>query len=177
MKKRVIIILTILGLVGMIIVWGTMPLSLSKLGNRDSVSVTLSDNDKAIISARTKSQNVQEIIVQVIVFTAEKLTFAVHNDIKNGKANCIGYAQLCAKACNYAFEINGMESKARPVVGSVLWFGINVCDIAYSLAPKKYKNFVKDHDFVEIDLRNCKTIYVDPCLYDLIGDDVMTLSK
>ena len=78
MKKRVIIILTILGLGGMIRVWGTMPLSLSKLGNRDSVSVTLSDNDKAIISARTKSQNVQEIIAQAIVFIAEKLTFAVH---------------------------------------------------------------------------------------------------
>lgn len=176
MKKRLIIILTILGLVGIIMAWGTVPLSLSKLANRDCVSVTLLDEDKAIISARTKSQNVQEIIAQVIIFTAEKLTFAVHNDIKNGKANCIGYAQLCAKACNYAFEINGMESKARPVVGSVVWFGIDVCDIAYGLAPKKYKNFVKDHDFVEVeDLRNRKTIYVDPCLYDLIGDDVMTL--
>ena len=175
MKKRVIIILVISGLVGIIMPWGTMPLSLSKLHNRCYVSVKLSDKDKAIISTSTKLQDIQGIIAQVVVFIADKLVFAVHNDIENGKANCVGYAQLCAEACNYAFEINGIDSEACPVVGSVVWFGIDLCDIAYDLAQKKYRNFVKDHDFVEIDLRNNKTIYIDPCLYDLVGNDVMTL--
>ena len=43
--------------------------------------------------------------------------------------------------------------------------------------PQRYKGFVKDHDFVEIVWDGNKTIYVDPCLYDVIGNKVTTFKK
>ena len=40
--------------------------------------------------------------------TADLLSFTEKNDLDNGKANCVGYAVLCSRICNYAFQVNGM---------------------------------------------------------------------
>jgi hypothetical protein len=52
--------------------------------------------------------------------------------------------------------------------------GINLCKIAQSISPKKYKSFVKDHDFIELSLGG-SYYYIDPSLYDLMGTDCMTI--
>lgn len=173
MKKRTIIILIIVGIVA-VMVWSTTFLTLSPAFQRDYKPVTLSDIEKTVIAERTKGLDKRGIVNQALVFCAKKLRFAVHNHIASGEANCVGYAQLCATVCNYAFAVHGIPCKARPVVGSVHWLGIDLCSWAYRLMPQEYKGFVKDHDFVEIDWDVDKTLYVDPCLYDVIGNKVVT---
>lgn len=173
LKKRTIIILVVAGIVAAM-AWSTTFLSLSPAYYRDYKPVTLSDKEKMVIAESTQKLDKWGIVNQAIVFCAKKLRFAAHNHIASGEANCVGYAQLCATVCNYAFDAHGIPCKARPVVGSVRWLGIDLCNWAYRLMPQKYKGFVKDHDFVEIDWDGDKTLYVDPCLYDVIGNKVVT---
>lgn len=120
MKKRTIIILVVAGIVAAM-AWSTTFLSLSPAHHRDYKPVTLSEKEKAAIAERTKRLDEREIVNQAIEFCAKKLRFATHNRIASGEANCIGYAQLCATVCNYAFDVHGIPCKARPVVGSVRW--------------------------------------------------------
>ena len=49
--------------------------------------------------------------------TAEMFTFAQHNDVVNGKANCVGYAQYAASLCNKLLIYNNIKANAKPVVG------------------------------------------------------------
>lgn len=72
------------------------------------------------------SDNPIEIIKASNDLCCELLSFSVKNDIPNGKANCVGYAQLSSAIINYAFKLNDMPYKARPVVGQVYCFGINL---------------------------------------------------
>ena len=112
---------------------------------------------------------VEQIIDYSLSLTASELKFAFKNDITNGKANCVGYAQLCAAICNQAMAANGIEGKARPVVGYIESNGINWCKVLKAIAPKaSYKNFVKDHDFVELTIGS-RRYYFDPSIYDVFG--------
>lgn len=88
--------------------------------------------------------------------------------IPNGKANCVGYAQLTSAIINYAFQVKKLPYMAKPVVGKVYLFGIDLNNVVQKILPKKYRPFFKDHDFVEVDLGD-KTIYVDSSLQDLSG--------
>ena len=72
---------------------------------------------------------VEQIIDFSLSLTANRLRFAARNDIDNGKANCIGYTQLCAAICNRAMAANGIEGKARPVVGYIESKGVNWCKV------------------------------------------------
>ena len=99
--------------------------------------------------------------------TAELLEFSEKNDIENGLANCVGYARLFTSICNYALEVGGYEGRVKHVAGYVTWHGINLCDVATFVLPKEYKNFFKDHDFIELDYDD-KYVYIDPSMYDLI---------
>ena len=87
------------------------------------------------------------------------------NDLDNGKANCVGYAILCSRICNYAFQANGMAYRAKPVVGYVSLYGVNLCRLLQAIAPQRWKNFVKDHGFVELK-REDRTLFFDASLYD-----------
>ena len=99
----------------------------------------------------------------------------IRNDISNGKANCVGYAQMCAGISNYAFRINGYNSSAKPVVGYVKLLGVNLCNILKLCMPtKRWENFVKDHDFVEYHIDG-DIIYCDASTYDLIMNDCKTI--
>lgn len=82
---------------------------------------------------------------------------------ENGKANCVGYTKLFTSICNYALMVNKYEGRVKPVVGYVTWCGINMCDVAKFVVPKKYEGFVKDHDFVELDYED-RNVYVSPTL-------------
>jgi predicted protein tyrosine phosphatase len=44
------------------------------------------------------------------------------------------------------------------------------------IVPPKYKAFVKDHDFVEYDMKN-QTLFFDPTLYDLLGERVVRIEE
>lgn len=88
--------------------------------------------------------------------------------IPNGKANCVGYAQLTSAIINYAFQVKKLPYMAKPVVGKVYLFGIDLNNVAQKILPKKHRPFFKDHDFVEINLGD-KTVFIDSSLQDLTG--------
>lgn len=88
--------------------------------------------------------------------------------IPNGKANCVGYAQLTSAIINYAFQVKKLPYMAKPVVGKVYLFGINLNNVAQKILPQRHSPFFKDHDFVEIDLED-KIIFIDSSLQDLTG--------
>ena len=65
-------------------------------------------------------------------------------------------------------------SQKEDLRGYVSLFSINLCAILRFISPSEYKDFVKDHDFVEIDFNNGKYIFVDPSIYDLTGSMLTT---
>lgn len=127
------------------------------------------------VDAETTGMDVEKIIDYSLKLTASRLQFSIYNDINNGKANCVGYARLCASICNQALTANGIHGKARPVVGYIESNGINLCDVLKAISPKdSYKNFVKDHDFVEL-VTDSKTYYFDPSIYDVLGNKCLSI--
>ena len=146
-----------------------MGLGLVKTGNRPEQNYSLPEKTKSQIRKECKTLDPEDCVKYSLELTSRLLTFKEKNDITNGKANCVGYAILCSRICNYAFIVNNLKHKTRPVVGYVTLYGVNICNILKSLAPQKWKNFVKDHDFVELELEN-KTIFFDASLYDYYFD-------
>ena len=122
------------------------------------------------------SDNPIEVIKASNDLCCDLLSFSAKNDIPNGKANCVGYAQLSSAIINYAFNLNEIPYKARPVVGQVCCFGINLTALSQKILPKKHRSVFKDHDFVEVDLGN-KIIYTDSSLQDLIGWKVIEIKE
>jgi hypothetical protein len=144
-------------------------MGLVKTNNRPNPGNSLSKQIKSKISDECKSSNPEDCLKYSLQLTSDLLSFTEKNDIENGKANCVGYAILCSRICNYSFEMNKLKYHAKPVVGYVTLYGINICNILKSLAPQKWKKFVKDHDFVELELED-KTIFFDASLYDYYLD-------
>lgn len=79
----------------------------------------------------------EKIIRECSKLVCESLSFTAKNDIQRGKANCVGYAQLTSAILNYAFQIKNLPYKAKPVVGKVYLFGINLNNVAQKILPKK----------------------------------------
>ena len=145
--------------------------------NERNESNPLSSLLKERVDKETKGMDTEQIIDYSLSLTASQLRFAARNDINECKANCIGYAQLCAAICNQALSSNGIEGKARPVVGYIESNGINWCKILKAIAPKaSYKNFVKDHDFVELTIESRK-YYFDPSIYDVLGKKCLSINN
>ena len=141
--------------------------TLVKTGDRQKNWV-LSPKLAERVAAETNGMNVEQIIDYSMRLTASRLQFSRYNDIPNGKANCVGYAQLCAAICNQALKTNCIQGYARPVVGYIESIGINWCEVLKAIAPKTtYKNFVKDHDFVELTTAS-KVYHFDPSLHDIL---------
>lgn len=135
--------------------------------DKSSINCSLtSDLRNQVIEISYNSHTPQDIIKKCSKLVCESLSFTAKNDIKNGKANCVGYAQLTSATINYAFKIKNLPYKAKPVVGKVYLFGINLNNVAQKILPQKYRQFFKDHDFVEIDLED-KIIFIDTSLQDL----------
>ena len=174
-KRRFkIIIITILALVGIYIVWS--PLSLTKISDRSN-PYTPNKDLKTEKKEETTGMSAEDIRTYSVKKTAKLLTFTVKNDLSKGEANCIGYAQMCAGISNYAFKTNGLKASAKPVVGYVMFYGINLCDVLKWFMPsKRWENFVKDHDFVEYHIDG-ETIYCDASAYDLLWKDCKTYKK
>lgn len=144
---------------------------LMKTGNREFVNMELSAEDRAMIDAALPDlTGNMDVVDYALDMTADKLQFSKRNDIPNGKANCVGYARYYATVCNYIFKAKGYDCDARPVVGYIDLNGTNLCNVLKETAPNEYKNFVKDHDFVQLIFGHDRA-FIDPCLYDLIGND------
>lgn len=123
-------------------------------------------NQNAEIS--NNSDTPQDIIKKCSNLACETLSFSAKNDIQRGKANCVGYAQLTSTLINQAFQIRNLPYHAKPVVGKVYLFGIDLNNISQKILPLKHRPFFKNHDFVEVDLGN-KTVFIDTSLQDLTG--------
>ena len=175
MKKKILKILLFVILAVLLFV-GTASFSLVKTGDRSTVNYPLSKELKKRIVNETHGMDEIDIVNYSLKLTDELLDFNETNSIKDGKANCVGYALLCASIANYGIKVNKLEGSCRPVVGYVTFGGMNLCNILKVIAPQKYKAFVKDHDFVEYDMKN-KTIYFDPTLYDLLGRRAMCIEN
>lgn len=116
--------------------------------------------------------SVHQIIETAQEITAEKLAFEwascpadPNETIRTGKANCIGYAALCAMICNDFFEKAGLNNqwKAHPEIGKLYAFGVDV-------HPYFHSAFFKDHDFVIVENRATgEVIAVDPVVWDMAG--------
>lgn len=154
----------------------SMPFNLVKTGYRQKTYM-LPQSLKAKVEQDTRGMDIEQIIDYSLTLTASRLLFSLYNDIDMGKANCVGYARLCASICNQALSANGVNGQAKPVVGYIEPIGINWCDVLKKVAPKNsYKNFVKDHDFVEL-VTESKTYYFDPSIYDALGKKCLKITN
>lgn len=167
-KHKILIILMI------VVLFVLSSFSLVKTHNRVQtyqLSITMVKE----VNRQTKGMTEKQIIDYSLNLTAEKLQFSKRNNIASGKANCVGYAQLCSAICNQALMNNRYKCKAKPVVGYITDSGINLCKFFKSIAPNKHwQNFVKDHDFVELQINN-KIYYFDPSIYDVLGNNCLTI--
>lgn len=137
-------------------------------------SYNIPEDIKNKIEIETKGMEEIEIAKYCIKLTSQMLDFSEINNIDNKKANCVGYSKVCTSLCNYAYNVNNMKIKVRHVRGKVLYYNLDVCNILKQVVPNKYKNFVKNHDFIELDIKS-KYIYLDPTFYDIIGYNNMTI--
>lgn len=150
-----------------------MPLTLTKISDRSNPYYP----ERALqseIKEDTEGMCAEDIRNYSVKKTAKILSFTVKNNLSKGEANCVGYAQMCAGISNYAFRTNNVTASAKPVVGYVMFCGINLCNVLkWCMPSKRWENFVKDHDFVEYHIDG-QTIYCDASAYDLIYKDCKT---
>jgi hypothetical protein len=156
-----------IGVAVLIAIMVLMPISFVKTNDRGSTLDYFPEELKGRIKSETVGNSDEEIVKYSLDLTAELLRFTRVNALKDGKANCVGYAQLCSNICNYAFAACHSKARTKPVVGYITICGVNVCKVAHFLAPAKDKNFVKDHDFVEYRHRDGTTSFFDPSIYDV----------
>lgn len=129
------------------------------------------------VNRQTRGMTEMQIMDYGLNLTAKSLKFAEKNDIEHGKANCVGYAQLCSAICNQALKNNGYSHRAKPAVGYITDCGINLCALFKSVVPTRHwQNFVKDHDFVELQVGDT-TYYFDPSVYDVLGDKCLIIKN
>lgn len=164
--KRLFLLFLVLLTIGFIVYNG---FGLVKAQDRVISSGLLSSDTKERIMNECKETDPEQCALYGMKLTSELLRFKEKNNIRKGMANCVGYAQLCSEICNFAMRQNGLRNRTKPVVGYVTFYGINLCTILQAIVPKEYKNFVKDHDFVELNLEN-KVMYFDASLYDYCID-------
>ena len=144
-------------------------LDLRKTSNRGWGDYYLTSSLKEQVIAQTKNlDNPKDVVEECCDIATDYLSFAQKNDIAENKANCIGYARLTSALLNHAFRTKSMIYRAKPVVGTVHSFGVNLNNVAQSILPSSWRPFFKDHDFVEISAGKGR-IYVDTSLRDLTG--------
>ena len=175
-KNKRLIVKSLLAMTILSLTISLSSFTLIKTGERQRI-FTLTQSMKVKVTAETKGMDIEKIIDYSLKLTASQLQFSRYNDIKHNKANCVGYARLCASICNQALATNGIHGYAKPVVGYIESNGINLCNVLKAAAPKdSYKNFVKDHDFVEL-VTDSKTYYFDPSIYDVLGKKCLSITN
>lgn len=141
--------------------------SLVKTSTISSNNYVIPNEVKEKIKSETVGMEILQIARYCVALTADMLEFSKVN--VGNKANCVGYSEICVSLCKYAYKINNKKITVKHVRGYVDLFGFNLCKVLSSIVPNNYKNFVKDHDFIEI-ITNRNIIYLDPSLYDIFGN-------
>lgn len=100
--------------------------------------------------------------------TCSYLRYGIKNEINKGRANCIGYAHLYANSYNKFIKLSGdyPNTYARVVDGYVEWYGINLNKVLMKLVSERWKGWVSNTTFVEIN-HNGHKYYCSPCISDL----------
>lgn len=168
-KKRILLIfISIVALCVIILIVAVASMRLEKIGNRPN-DFQLSGELRSLVKTECRdTQDVEKLINKCGKIICDHLEFAYRNDISSGKANCVGYAKFHAAILNYAFKLNGMQYKSRPVYGKVYMGNADMHPVLKSIVPKKYEPFFKDHDFTEIDLGD-SYLYVDTSIQDVLN--------
>lgn len=96
------------------------------------------------------------------------LKYGMKNEINKGRANCIGYAHLYANSYNEFIKLSGdyPNTYARVVDGYVEWYGINLNKVLMKLVPERWKGWVSNTTFIELN-HNGHKYYCSPCISDL----------
>ena len=89
------------------------------------------------------SDSAEKIIKDCSRLACKELSFTAKNNIQNIKANCVGYAQLTSAIINFAFQANKLPYKAKPIVGKVYLFGIDLNNVAQQISPQSTDPFSK----------------------------------
>ncbi len=122
---------------------------------------------EAIEEECAELEEAEAIIKRCSRIVCDSLQFSYQNDLAEGKANCVGYAQLTAETLNHAFRTKGLPFRAKPVYGRFHLMGNDIHPFIMTLLPSKYKSFFYDHDYTEINLDGEK-VFIDTSLQDLL---------
>lgn len=117
--------------------------SLVKTADRPNTSYQLPKELKERIVNETKGMDEMDIVNYSLRLTGKLLDFSEKNNLQGGKANCVGYAQLCASITNYGLKTNKREGFCKPVVGYVTRGGMNLCTVLKKLFPQSTKLSLK----------------------------------
>lgn len=139
MKRSLLIIVGIVLVVYVVL----SAFSLVKTADRPTTSYQLPKELKERIVNETKGMDEMDIVNYGLRLTGKLLDFSEKNDLQGGKANCVGYAQLCASITNYGLKTNKREGFCKPVVGYVTWGGMNLCTVLKKLFPQSTKLSLK----------------------------------
>ncbi len=139
------------------------------------VSVAASSDMKAWISAEADRDALDDehgIVTEAQRLTAKRLQFTTGpcasdaaTVFKERKANCIGYAALCAAISNTLFEMRGLNGqwKTHVETAHLRVFGVNVH--AWLDSP-----FLQNHDLMTIEDRRGNVHFaVDPTVFEYFG--------
>lgn len=153
-------------------------LSLHKVANRVTAKYALENSTIQDLNIGVGDRDdIEDLIRFSCDYTCKQLSFHRRNDLKNGKANCVGYAEYTSAVLNHVFRMKGLTIKSRPVVGSVHLYGVNLHPILMSILPKSQSSFFKDHDFVEIVFEDGSKRFIDTSLQDLTGKMISSEPK
>ena len=132
MKKKLIII----SIIALILYVGTASFSLVKTGERSTVNYPLSKELKERIVNETHELDEIDILNYSLKLTDELLEFDETNNIKDGKANCVGYALLCANIMNYGLTHIAAKAYVTPCFSGCGFFGGDfgcTCDFTFPM--------------------------------------------
>ena len=136
---------------------------------RNGFSVpALTQKEMEQIKEDTKNLDDEQIFWYGITKAKDDLEFTRANDVKNKKANCVGYAAYAKQIMDYGLKVNGYDNKTFHYVGYLKPFGLfnlnnAVCKV---MKNERDKKFFSDHDFVGIEMENGRQILFSPSLYD-----------
>lgn len=131
----------------------------------------LTQQEKDQIKEETKDLNEEQIFWYGITKAKDDLEFTRGNDVKNNKANCVGYTAYAKQIMDYGLKVNGFDNRTYHYIGHLEplgLFNLNSAVCAF-LSNEKDKNFFKDHDFVGIEMEGGRQILFSPSLYDVFN--------
>lgn len=124
------------------------------------------------LETKNAKLSIKEIIKFAQIKTSEKLYFSKTKTardpniiIKEGKANCVGYAALFNSIAQFMLKSQQLEQQyqVNHLVGKIDLWGVDLHQLFDA-------SFFKDHDYNEIiNLETGHTIYIDPIVSDYLA--------